>query len=102
MSGDYRLTPKAEASFEAVGEYTEENRGVVQRNKYLDALVDRFSELAQAPNLGRRREQLQPGLRSYHEGHHIIFYKGESHGDIVIIDILHESMEPALHLKPKA
>jgi len=98
----FRLTEEALLNLEAIGEYTEEKWGTAQRDKYLDALDLRFRDLAKHPLKGLSREQLQRGLRSYHEGKHIIFYLAKEHGyGIIITGILHESMEPSLHLKPK-
>ena len=97
----FHLSQAARESLKSIGRYTEKMWGRAQRKKYLEALDNRFHDLAAAPEKGRSREALIPGLRSYQEGHHIIFYIVDTEG-IIIADILHERMEPALHLKPKA
>jgi plasmid stabilization system protein ParE len=91
MTG-FRLSDKALAALEAIGEYTEEAWGVVQRDKYLDALDRRFSLLAQSPRQGRLRGDLVPGLRSYQEGAPVIFSMIETR-NILILDIPHENMD---------
>ncbi len=56
-----------------------------------------FEMLAKSPHRGRLRDDLQPGLREHHAGSHTIFYVVEPKR-ITIVDILHERMDPALHL----
>jgi toxin ParE1/3/4 len=48
----------------------------------IEAAADR---LAQMPGIGRRRDELQPGLLSYPLGNYILFYCRTSTG----IDLLH-------------
>jgi toxin ParE1/3/4 len=49
-----------------------------------DRLLDRIDEvctkLAAAPELGRSREELAPGLRSFPVGRHVIFYRAARGG----------------------
>lgn len=99
---NYHLSDRALASLEAIGEYTEMTWGLKQCDKYLDALHDRFHDLAAHPDKGRSRDIMFKNMRSYHEGHHVIFYAPDEREGIVIVDILHERMEPSLHLRPQA
>jgi toxin ParE1/3/4 len=94
----FRLTPPALASLKSIGRYTGRMWGKTQRDKYLRALDRRFHELAKSPGKGRSRDELWKGLRSYREGKHVIFYFAERK-EIIIADILHERMEPSLHLE---
>ncbi len=97
----FRLALAARASLRSVGRYTQKTWGEMQRRKYIDAMDARFHDLATSPEKGRLRDGLSPGLRSYQEGKRVIFYRVKER-EILIIDILHERMEPALHLEPKA
>ena len=94
----FRLTPLALASFKSIGRYTGQIWGKAQRDKYLRALDRRFHDLAKSPGKGRARDELWKGLRSHREGKHVIYYFVEKK-EIVIADILHERMEPSLHLE---
>jgi toxin ParE1/3/4 len=95
----FYLTKNAQASLEDIARYTENEWGRAQRNKYILALDKRFQDLANFPLKGRVRDELFRNLRSYSEGQHIVFYL-ESNDSIVIVDILHERMDPAQHLIP--
>jgi toxin ParE1/3/4 len=94
---NFHLTPAALRSLTEIGRYTEINYGIKQRDKYLGAIDQKFHYLSKNPTAGRIRDEVKPGIRSLHEGRHVIFYlqKGKR---IIIVDILHERMDPALHL----
>lgn len=93
----FHLTHAAKASLRSIGRYTEAKWGKTQRNTYLYALDNCFHTIAQFPMKGRARDELFASLRSYHEGKHVIFYLPHRE-DIIIVDILHERMDPSLHL----
>ena len=94
----FRLTPTALASLSAIALYTEANWGVKQRNAYLTALDNRFHDLAKSPGIGRPRDELSAGLRSFHHAKHVIFYLSQN-GIVTIVDILHDRMEPGPRLQ---
>ena len=53
--------------------------------------------VAADPAQGQARSDIKPGYFSIRAGKHHIYYRiGDAH--IEIIDVLHQSMEPALHL----
>ena len=95
----FHLTPNAKASLKAIGRYTELRWGKAQRNRYLHALDKQFHALAKSPLKGRTRDDVAPGLRSFLEGSHIIFYVPRRK-DIVIIDVLHQRMDPLRPIVP--
>ncbi|MDR3424400.1 MAG: type II toxin-antitoxin system RelE/ParE family toxin [Alphaproteobacteria bacterium] len=90
----FLLSERALERLESIGEYTEKQWGIAQRDKYLEALDKRFHDLARLPLLGRHRNDLKMGLHSFQEGKHVIFYVIEDEG-ISIIDILHEREDVA-------
>ena len=53
---------------------------------------DRFTWLAEYPEIGRERPEILPNLRSFREGSHIIFYRTRG-TDIDIIGVPHMSMD---------
>ena len=93
----YRLSRRADDDLDAIYEYTTVNFGSEQARSYLIGLHDRFEELAALPALGRNAERLAPGLRRYPYRSHVVFYvpEGES---VLIVRVLHESMEPSKHI----
>lgn len=86
----FHLSEIASARLFEIGEYTELQWGIPQRNKYLDALDARFVFLANSPYKGRPRDDLEFGLRCFPEGKHVIYYFVQENG-IFIADILHQS-----------
>ena len=55
-------------------------------------LIDRFEQtferLAQTPGMGRRREELASGLRSFPVGNYVVFYRPIEDG-IEVVRVLH-------------
>lgn len=97
-----RILRPARARLRGIALYTEKKWGKAQRLKYMTALYQRFDELAACPTKGRPRDGLRQGLRSYSEGKHVIFYVEDGPDGIIVVDVLHQKMELALHLRPRA
>ena len=45
-----------------------------QADDFIDLIDEKFQNLSRQPGLGRRREELAAGLRSFPVGRHVIFY----------------------------
>lgn len=88
----YRLTPRALSDLDAIAEYSLGRWGRAQTEKYLVALTDRMAWLAADPDLGRARDEIATGYRSFPEGQHLIFYI-VFEGYISIIGVPHASMD---------
>jgi toxin ParE1/3/4 len=93
---DYRLSRRAAADLRAIAKYTIDQFGVTQARTYRDSLKFCFDELAQNNEMGRRAEQLAPGLRRLEHKAHIIFYS-VGNGGIYIVRILHSRMDVRRH-----
>ena len=93
----YKLSLEAYKSLEHITDYSVEQFGTHQTNIYLNQLRKRIRWLAENPHLGKPRNEIMSGYHSYFEGSHTIFYTIED-DHIGIIDILHQSMDPARHL----
>ena len=92
------LTCKAYEDLKSIAIYTQENWGVSQRNIYLKMMDDAFNELSDAPERGRKIDNLRAGYYKYKIGKHFIFYRLVSESDIEIIRILHQKMDIESHL----
>ncbi|MDT0498131.1 type II toxin-antitoxin system RelE/ParE family toxin [Algiphilus sp. W345] len=93
----YLLSPQAEKSLIQISDYTLKKFGERQRRKYLGMLRKEMRAAAANPERGRERNEIKPGYYSVPaEKHHIYYRIGDAH--IEIIDVLHQSMEPSLHL----
>lgn len=76
-----------------IGQYTENNWGIKQRNIYLDEISKKFSELANHPDSPTiiDRSELREGCFSSKINSHIIIFRKFDYG-IRIVRVLHQSM----------
>lgn len=100
MAG-YVLTRRARADLVEIGRYTRANWGELQRNRYLAALFAEFDRLGREPLVGVPVDDLRPGYRRGRQGRHLIFYRTVD-DRIEIVRVLHERMDIARHLNPRA
>lgn len=93
----YRFSKLAENDIGEILDFTYAEWGERQADKYAAQFTNRFQWLAENPNLGKRRDEIETEYRSFNEGKHTIFYRvvGE---DIEIIGIPHQSMDIEQHL----
>jgi toxin ParE1/3/4 len=94
----YRLSNEAQNDLREIQLYTMTNLGNQQAKQYLIELTANFEKLAHSPKIGRRREEIHEGLRSFQARHHIVFNREKLNG-IAIARILHTSMDIKRHLE---
>lgn len=92
----FQLSRRAEADLLRIGEYTLNKWGVAQAARYIGDLEDCCQMLAENPNMGRRCDDVRPGLRRHEHGKHVRFFRQER-GGILISRILHQRMLPERH-----
>lgn len=61
-------------------------------DRWVDELDEKFSLLALQPRMGRAREELAPGLRSFPFGRYVIFYNALDDG-VDIVRLLHSARD---------
>lgn len=61
---------------------------VAAADRMLDRMHEVCTKLAASPELGRRRDELAPGLRSFPVGRYIVFYRPAT-GGIELARVLH-------------
>jgi toxin ParE1/3/4 len=66
MKKKTKITPKARADLKDISCYTDQTWGRQQRLNYLKQLKDRFSYLADKPQMGRKRDEIIGTPYSYH------------------------------------
>lgn len=81
-----------------IGRFTTEKWGKRQRDKYLKQLDDAFKLLSRRPEIGKDADDIKPGFKKFSQGSHIIFYREGADSKIVVIRILHNSMDVDRHL----
>lgn len=110
----YRVAPAARADIADILRYSNSRFGPVARERYLTLIGAAFDTIAKQPDRigSRARNELAPGLRSFHLRHcrsqftfgrvdrprHIVFYRVGADHVIDIVRLLHESMEVSRHL----
>jgi toxin ParE1/3/4 len=74
--------------------------GVAQRDAYGEEIARAFESLSANAEIGRARDEVSPGLRSYRVRQHVIYYRiaGSS---LMVLRILHERMDAWRHLSQR-
>lgn len=83
-----QYTRRADGDILDIGAYTSERWGESRQDEYLAQLKEGFDLLSMTPLLGRARDELQPGLRSFPIGGHLVFYL-VTDDTIVVVRVLH-------------
>ena len=89
---DYRLSRLAESDLAGIAEFTIRRFGIDKAREYRDSLKLCFDRLANNKRMGRRAEQLAPGLRYFEHQAHIIFYTFDEK-ELFVVRILHSRMD---------
>jgi toxin ParE1/3/4 len=91
---DLRISPEAEADLDNIWLYVAtESRNTERADSFLDRFAAFFSLLAQNPYLGRRRDDLRPGYRSFPIGAYVVIYRIAAEGEILIVRIIRGSRD---------
>src|SRR5258708_6526252 len=110
----YRLARRAEVDISHILSTSDENWGIAGRRRYAALLTHAIRRVAAQPEGGatRARDELAPGMRSFHVRQvrqadpgthvrrpvHVLYYRVIRPGLIEIVRVLHERMEPSRHL----
>ncbi len=96
----FDLTRSALADLRVIARYTQERWGVRQRKTYLKAFDQVFHALAKNPRMGQACDEVREGYRKFPHGGHVIYYKHPSDDELLIVRILHASMDVDLNIGP--
>lgn len=89
---DLRLSRRAASDLAEIADYTIAEFGIEQARRYRDQLQACFQSLLANPQLGRSAEDVAPGLRRIRQQAHVVFFKVERDG-LLIVRVLHHSMD---------
>ena len=89
----FDLTRSAQSDLKAIARFTQERWGVRQRNAYLKEMDRVFRSLARNPSIGRACDEIREGYRKFPHGGHVIYYKHLSEDELLIVRILHMTMD---------
>ena len=90
------FSPAAAADIGAVWDYTAETWGLDQADRYVDDIRAACVALAGGERTGRKVD-VRDGYLKYPVGRHLIFYRQDGTG-IVVIRVLHQRMDVDRHL----
>ena len=96
MSG-YRLTPAAQQDLSSIWDFTQDRWDARQAEIYVTEIWSAIERIAAQPERGRNCDEVRDGYRRYAIGSHLVFYI-EGDGSVDVIRILHQRMDPTLHL----
>ncbi|MBM7231968.1 MULTISPECIES: type II toxin-antitoxin system RelE/ParE family toxin [Dietzia] len=96
MTG-YRLTPAAQRDLSSIWDYTEAHRDVRQAERCIGEIRAAVERVAEDPRRGRACDEIRAGYRRYGIGGHLLFFVESAYG-IDVVRILHQRMDPSLHL----
>ena len=87
MRNSYRVSDRAIADLDEIWSYiARDNPGAA--DTFTTALFLKFSKIAEFPEMGRRRDELSHGIRSFSVGRYIVFYRQVKNG-VEIVRVLH-------------
>jgi len=89
----FQLSKEAKNDLRSIAVFTENRWGRAQRNFYIKQLDEAFLMLAQSPDLGISCDFIRKGYKKFPQGSHIIFYKHSTSANILVVRILHKSMD---------
>ncbi|WP_445425453.1 MULTISPECIES: type II toxin-antitoxin system RelE/ParE family toxin [unclassified Alishewanella] len=88
----YKLSSFAESDIKEIAAKTIDAWGKQQARLYAENLHNTMLMLANNPALGRMRDDIFAGTRSFPSGKHVIFYK-PCKGGIDVARVLHQRMD---------
>lgn len=89
----FRVSPETEAELDDIWLYIARASGSIDiANRLIDSITERFRLLGRHPQIGRHRDDLRPGLRSFAAGEYVIIYRVEEQ-DALILHVMRGSRD---------
>jgi len=86
-----RISPRATADLLEIWSYIADD-SAASADAFIDKLYETIQTLGRQPGLGRRREELAPGIQSFPYGRYILFYRVVPSA-IEIVRVLHSARD---------
>ena len=91
---DLLISPQAEMDLDQIWLHiARESQSIERAEHFLDRFATFFSRLARNPYLGRQREDLRPGYRSFPLGDYIILYRLTEAEEVKVLRVVHGSRD---------
>ena len=97
MTGQFVLSPRAQADLDDIWDYTQDRWGLDQAETYIRQLWKDIAIVAKRSLLGKECSEVRRGYCMYPSGSHVLFYRQTSDG-IDVVRILHERMDYQRHI----
>ncbi|MBB5509123.1 type II toxin-antitoxin system RelE/ParE family toxin [Paraburkholderia atlantica] len=91
------FSPAAEEDLDRIWDYSVENWGQRQAERYIRMIQDTVIGLTDGTQPSQSAQHVRSGYRKVLVGTHVIFFKEDEHL-IDLIRILHQRMDPSYHL----
>ena len=65
MTAQFKLTESATQDIEEIADYLSQQSGFDRAERFVRRLNDQFSKIAQFPHIGRSRNEISEGIRSF-------------------------------------
>ena len=88
------LQPEARRDIEDILVYRADQWGLAQRDVYRDEIGRTLEILRENPRLGRPRDEIAAGLRSFRIRQHVIYYRVTA-GTVIVLRVMHGKMDAA-------
>lgn len=95
----FKFSNEAVKDLEEIWVYTKQIWSIEQADRYYDLIIDEVEFISKNPNLGRDINYVKEGYRSTKVKSHVIFYKLDESGGILIVRILHQRMDVETRMK---
>ncbi len=89
----HQRTPNADSDLDDIWCYVARESGSADRaDRFIESITDRFFLLSRNPYIGRSRDDLRPGLRSFPVGQYVIIYRIQDE-NVLILHVFHGSRD---------
>jgi len=89
----FEITEKAGSDLENIWLYTFQNWSLEQADRYYELIINEILFLSEHPFAGTIADHILNGYRVSKIKSHLIFYKYDPEGFIIVVRILHSSMD---------
>ncbi|MDG4882060.1 type II toxin-antitoxin system RelE/ParE family toxin [Mesorhizobium sp. WSM4884] len=97
MKREVRFSPKANADFDGIWNYSLDRWGPERAEAYVRSIHSILTLIDQFPAIARNASDVRPGLLKYAVGSHVVYLRmNEQYIDVV--RILHQQMDYPRHL----
>jgi toxin ParE1/3/4 len=84
----FHVTKAAESELDRIFVFWARRAGIESADRLIDSIEERFVMLGEHPLMGRRCDQMGPGIFSFPVGQHLIYYR-KRRGVIEILHVFH-------------